>query len=132
MKLKPGLTLIETVIAILIIGISVTALLGLQGALSRGVFASHMMVDRLMLIKNMFIKADKDKLYDKDKSYQEQIDYPPTKLTYNVQQVSNKPIFKNFPNVIIERVEAEWPGILNRQSKELLVMFRFKPKAKST
>lgn len=80
---KSGLSLIEAIFAILIVGISVSSILALQIALTRGVFNSHNLLIRIAYIKNLFIKAELEKLYAKEAPYHENIEDPPTQITYN-------------------------------------------------
>jgi Tfp pilus assembly protein PilE len=125
-KTVQGLTLIEAMLAILIVGVSVTTLLSLQGVLSRGVFGAHGELLRLASITNLFVKADKDKLYSSEKSYTEKIEDPATTLTYTI-----KPL-KNFSHILVQKVEAQWTGILGKKRQEALVMLRFAPKVKKS
>ena len=56
---KSGLSLVEVIIAVLILGVATTSLLGLQGALIRGVFSAHALIDRLGFIRSFFVEVDK-------------------------------------------------------------------------
>lgn len=120
---KSGLTLIEVVLTILIVGISVTSILSLQGTLSRGVFSAHNMLERISYIKNMFVTADKDKLYTKDAPVEKKIEDPSLQISYS----RKKSPLKNFEHIIIEQVDAQWPSVLGTR-KESFITFRFEPK----
>ncbi len=126
---KKGLSLLEAMIAILIVGISVTSLLSLQGVLSRAVFGAHGIIDRIPYIKSMFVQADRDKLYEKEGIQERKIEDPVTTLRYSVAAPTDAQKFKAYPHLVIEHVEAQWPGLLGDQ-KETFTMFRFYPKEK--
>lgn len=126
---QKGLSLLEAMLAILIVGISVTSILTLQGVLSRGVFSAHALVDRIPYMKSMFAQADRDKFYEKQGPQEKKIEDPVTTLRYTVTTPSDAQKFKSYPHIVIEKVEAEWPSLV-RDQKEVFIMFRFYPKEK--
>jgi len=106
---KPGLSLIEVVLAILMIGISVITILSLQGTLTRGVFLSHAFIDRIAFIRSFFVEADRDKLFEDEKTHKKVIEVPQLSMTYKTIKPTGKGL-KGYKNLIIEQVEAEWPS----------------------
>lgn len=129
-KRMQGLSLVEAMLAILVVGISLTALLSLQGVLSRNVFGLHALIDRMPYIKNMFVQADRDKLYTKQGIQEKKIEDPPTTLHYSTSKPSDGQKFKAYPNIMIEKVEAVWSS-LRGTSRQTQIMFRFYPKGSS-
>ncbi len=127
MKLKPGLSLPEVVITLLIVGVSVPAVLTLQGSLSRAVFSSHSIIDRIPYIKSFFAQADRDKLYTRATGQKKIIDEPEMTLNYTVTKPTSKTL-KGFDHLVIERVDASWPRLFGQRS-ETFVMARFMPEA---
>jgi prepilin-type N-terminal cleavage/methylation domain-containing protein len=124
---QKGLSLIEVAVAILIVGVSITTLLSLQGILSRGVFGAHTLIERIPYIKNFFVEADRDMIYAKEGKAEKRLEDPPTTLRYSTATPTDAKKFQPFPHVLIEKVEAEW-SYLGRTRKESFSMFRFYPK----
>lgn len=126
---QKGLSLIEVALAILIVGISLVSLLSLQGVLSRGVFGAHTIIERIPYIKNYFVEADRDKLYTKEGVQQRKVEEPATTLHYTALAPVDTKKFKPYQHILIEKVEAEWTGIVGTK-RETFIMFRFSPTAK--
>ncbi len=121
-----GLTIFEVVLAILIVGISVTTLLSLQGALSRVVFLSHAFVDRIGFIKSFFVEADRDRIFQKEKELKKVIDFPPLTMNYSIKKPTAKAL-KNASMLEVERVEASYRTILGPKS-QTYARLRFVPR----
>ncbi len=126
MNVRSGLSLVEVMLALLIVGVSVTTLLTLQGKLSRGVFFAHALIDRIPYIAGFFVTAERDKFYLDQKSQKKTIDDPELVMTYTVSKSKNKSIAQ-FQQVIIEKVEAQWPTIMGTR-KETFTQLRFVPR----
>lgn len=125
-KLCSGFTLIETIIAVLIIGTSITVLFGLQSLLIKGVFFSHNIVERMIYIKNIFVKAEKDELYKKKEPTIKKISDPEMTLTYQAQELKDKKEFERFRYIVQEQVKAVWGNIFTKH-QEIFVSFKFVP-----
>lgn len=122
-SLRRGLSIIEVMLAILIVGVTVTTLLGLQAILQRGIFTSHALVDRIGYIKTFFVEADRDKLYEQEKSQKKTIETPALSMTYTVA----KPVgigLKSYQQIEIERVVAEYPTVFGTRT-ETFARLRF-------
>jgi prepilin-type N-terminal cleavage/methylation domain-containing protein len=105
---RSGLTLIEVVIAVLILGIATTSLIGLQGVLIRGVFSSHALIDRLSFIRSFFVEVDRDRLFATVTPPEKTIDDPPLIMNYT----QKKPISKSLAShtsLVVEHIETQWP-----------------------
>ncbi len=129
-KAKPGLSLVEVLIAVLMLGISVTTLLSLQGVISRGVFSVHATIDRIPYIRGFFIEADRDKLFKKDAPQTKKIENPDTRLRYSAETALPKSL-SAYKQLRLERVEAEWSTGFGT-SKETFARLRFVPQAEGT
>lgn len=125
-QLQSGLSLLEVMLALLIIGISVTSILRLQAVLSRGVYASHAVIDRIPFIKSFFAEASREGFYKREKEEKRTIENPPLVLDYSVIKPSSKTL-KQFKNISIERIDAQWPLFLGKTS-ETYGLIRFIPK----
>jgi hypothetical protein len=125
MSVRPGLSILEVMLALLIIGVSVTALLTLQGKLSRGVFFAHALIDRIPFITSFFVAADKDKLYLDKKAHKKVIEDPELSMTYAAATPSDKALVP-FKYLILEKIHAQWPTVMGSRS-ESCAMLRFVP-----
>lgn len=123
---KRGLSIFEVMIAILIVGITVTSILALQGTLSRAVFTAHAFVDRIAFIKSFFVEADRDKLYEDDEPHKKVIETPQLTMTYKVTKPTGKGL-KTFKHIQVEQIDAEWPTVFGKR-QETMGVLRFMPK----
>ena len=122
---RPGLSLVEVLIAVLMLGISVTTLLALQAALSRGVFSVHATIDRIPLIRNFFIEVDRDKLFKETAPQIKNIEQPQMRLTYSSKATLPKSL-SSYKQLYLEKVEAEWSTGFGT-CKETFARIRFVP-----
>ncbi len=127
---QPGLSIVEVLIAVLMLGISVTTLLSLQGVLSRGVFTVHATVERIPFIRNLFVEADRDKLFKKDTPQITTIEQPTLRLTYSPKGSLPKAL-SSYTHLQLETVDAEWSTPFGT-SKESFARLRFVPKVEGT
>lgn len=125
--LQPGLSLLEVMLAVLIVGISVISILSLQGKLSRGVYTAHAVIDRLPFIKSFFAEASREGFYKRESGEKRVLDNPSLTLDYAVGKPSSKTL-KQYQNIVIEQVKAEWPLFLGKRN-ETFGLVRFLPKA---
>ena len=127
---KKGFTLLEAMLAVLIMGISITALLSLQGTLMRRTFSAHALFERVIAMRNYLTEADKSKFYNDQKKHEKKLEYPLTTITY----VSKKDIqaLKKFPNMVLENVEAKWSGLTSKSNVIDLIALKFVPKVEKS
>lgn len=123
MNARPGLSLLEVMLAVLIIGVSVTTLLALQGKLSRGVFMAHALIDRIPYIAGFFVSAEKDRLYLERKSHTKKIEDPEVAMAYSVSKPTQKSLAQ-FQHLLVEKIDAQWPTIMGTRS-ETFAQLRF-------
>ena len=124
-KSAPGLSILEVMLAVLMLGVSVTTILGLQAILSRGVYTAHAFVDRIGFITTFFTEAERDRFFQEEGAQKRQIDFPPLSMEYSVSSSKAKSL-KNFQKVIVEQIDAQWPTVFG-QRKETFGMLRFVP-----
>jgi len=119
-----GFSLIEAIVALLIIGVVVGSLFKLQGQLFRGTFTAHALYERIAVIRNAFVRADQEEWYTKSKTKEYKDEGPSTKITYSFAKVSEQSAFKKIKNLYSERIDAEWPE-LRGTHKDTFISFRF-------
>lgn len=127
-SVRPGISLIEVVIAVLMLGIATTSLLGLQGALLRGVFSAHLVLDRLSFIGSYFTEIEKEQLIQKNVSHTKRIDDPSLSLTFALKKTTSSGLSSHV-HLIVEQVDAEWPTPFGVR-KESFARLRFRPQKK--
>lgn len=123
--LRPGLSILEVMLAILMVGISVTTLLSLQGILSRSVYTAHAFVDRIGYITSFLAEADRDKLFEEEKTQKKALEVPKLTMTYKVAKPVGKGL-KTIQNLIVEQIDAQWPTAFGER-KETVGVLRFVP-----
>ncbi len=124
-SVQPGLSLIEVVLAVLMLGIATTSLLGLQGTLLRGVFSAHSILDRLGFIRSFFVTADKDRLFKKGAVQTKVLEDPTLTLKYVQKRPASKALSAH-KHLVVEQVEAEWPTPFGTR-KDFFARLAFKP-----
>lgn len=126
MNAKQGLSLIEVMLAVLIVGISVTTLLALQGKLSRGVFLAHGIVERIPFIMSYFVSAEKERLFEDQKAHKKDIQDPELAMTYSASKATSRSL-ASFQHLVIEKIDASWPTVLGPRNETFAVL-RFAPR----
>ncbi len=126
---RPGLSLIEVVLTVLILGIAVTSILGLQGTLMRGVFTGHAFLERIGFIRSYFVIIEKERLYTKKSAQEKVLEDPPLKMRYTHQKPTSKSL-ASFAHLVVDQIEAEWQtsyGVRRDQFAQL----KFRPQKKA-
>lgn len=124
-NIKTGFTLIEAVMAVLVLGISFTVIFAFQSNLLKRVFSTHDFVLRAIYIKNFFVNTDLENTYEKD--INKKIDDPALELNYTSKDVNTIKALEKFKNVLIEKSEFSWNSIFGKR-KEIFITFKFNPK----
>jgi len=123
-SVKPGLSLIEVIIAILILGIATTSLLGLQGVLIRGVFSSHALLDRIGFIRSFFVEANKYELFKKG-PLKIVLEDPLVTMSYTQKRPISKGL-RGEDHLVVDQIDAEWPTAFGMR-KDIFSQLMFRP-----
>jgi len=99
----------EVMLAVLMLGIAITSLTGLQSALFRGVFSSHALIDRLGFIRSFFVEIDKDRLFATGTPPQRKIEDPALVMNYTQKKLTTKALVTD-THLTLEHIEAQWPS----------------------
>ncbi len=118
-----GFSLIEVIIALLIMGLSIGTIFRFQSQLMIGTMQSHGFFERLPTIKNMFARAQENTWYESPVPIVVKDEPTDTQLTYEVKKLATGSLAA-LPNLMLEQVHAEWPGYLAPRTAELIT-FRF-------
>lgn len=121
-----GLTLIEILFAIVLVGTSTLSLVKLQSVLLRGVFEAHALEERISVLKNVFVQAERESWKVASGTKQLDLADPETKITYTLSKSTETPLGK-IPGLYKERVEGSWDDIIGAR-QESFVSFKFDPR----
>ncbi|MBA3954419.1 type II secretion system protein [Candidatus Dependentiae bacterium] len=122
-----GLTLVELMFAIVLVGTSTLSLVKLQSILLRGVFEAHALEERISILKNVFVQADREGWQITAGTKKIEVADPETKITYTLSKSSGESALGKISGLYKEQVEGSWDDIRgNRQ--ESFISFKFSPK----
>lgn len=119
-----GFTLIETIIALVILGTVITTLFRFQGELLRGTFRWHATVSRISFMRNMFAMAQEEKWYTKNQTKEIKEGLRDTTLTYSFKKVSENGSLGKYKNLYTEQIQAQWSELTGTRT-DTLVGFKF-------
>ena len=127
-NISSGFSFVEVALAVLVLGIMLTAALALQNSSFTSILRYSEKLTRVLLLKEVLFDASfaraQNKPYDKqEKKVTEPIE---TTLNYSIAPVNKNSPLKNFSTILIEKAEASWAGI-TRQNKETMITFVYKP-----
>lgn len=125
-NLLVGFSLIEALVALLILSILLGSLFTFQSQLIRGVFRTHGVVERIPVIKNALTKIEQQQLYTKQETQKITDKETNTKITYQLKTIAQTSSLHAIKNLRQEIITAEWPSVLTTQDIEF-VGFRFYP-----
>lgn len=103
---KSGITIIEVVVAVLMLAAAGTTLMGLQGTLLRGISESHGFLERLGFIRSFFVVTHKNQQF-KRAEQTATLEDPSLRYTYQLAPTTS-PSLSSQKQVEVQRVEAEW------------------------
>lgn len=126
------MTLIEVVLAIIILAISSISIYTLQTNLFKGTFKVHNMLTRLTAMKNMFVESSKNKWHEAKTSHEVKLDAPDTTIVYNAISADKDANLKKFNHIVIEKITARWKSLFGKASNETLVALAFVPPQSNT
>ncbi len=123
--LRPGISILEVVIAVLILAAAGTSLMGLQGVLIRGVSSAHGIIERLGFIRSFFVVAQKDQLFKRAEQTLEK-EEPPMVMTYQKKRAVSSGLSKQ-EHLFVQEIDAEWQGPFGTK-KRLFSRLHFNPR----
>jgi hypothetical protein len=132
---QDGMSFIEVVLAVFIIGTSVTALLLLQGTSFSGLTTMGARLERIFLMKEYlstkaFDRAKKEKGTNQSPQ-KKTINEPKTTITYELKKPSRESSLKEQEHIKIEQCTAEWDEFATKM-QETMITFLFKPEPKKS
>ena len=126
----PGMTFIEIVFAVFILGSLLSSLLLLQSNVLKNIFNFSSRAERFLLLKDRLGKAAMEReKKTKSENKPETIKEPKTVIKYAVKKPSGESSLKKFESVAIEKVTAEWEH-WGAKEEETMITFMYKPEKK--
>jgi Tfp pilus assembly protein PilV len=122
-----GLTLVELMFAIVLVGAATLSLVRLQSILFRNVFAAHALEERLHILQNTLVQADREDWSSKVQTKQADSADPETKITYKLEKMDEGSALGKIPYLFKERVDGFWDDIIGARD-ESFISFKFNPK----
>lgn len=127
-SVKSGISLVEVIIAVLMLSVATSSLLGLQGALLRGVFSAHLILDRLSFIGSYFVEVEKEQLLASGSTHKKRIEDPSLSMEFSLKKVTAKGL-SSHEHLVMEQIDAEWPTPFGSR-KESFARLQFRPQKK--
>lgn len=123
-----GFTFIEVALAVLMLGIMLTAALGLQQSSFTSILKYSERLQHILLLKNVLFDAAFARAQNQGYDHLEKKE-DETSLHYATKKISENSSLRTFENVFIETAQTTWAGVL-RTTTESLIHFVFKPAKK--
>lgn len=126
---NPGFTLAEVAITVVVIGISITALLALEGTLLNNAFKTAQNSEYIIAMKNFFYEAQLKEFVQDDTLHEKVIDDGRVKLTYKVSPINEKSALKKVEDLVSVKIEARW-RVGNQEKVDSMITYLYKPQNK--
>jgi prepilin-type N-terminal cleavage/methylation domain-containing protein len=129
---NPGMSLIEVIVALLIVSLVIVASFKTQSALLRSATKTVNQLQVVATIKNYFMQATRDKFFDKDTPQEKTVDFPVMKLVYKATPAKDSSIFKNITGMVTEKITATWHEFGRDQTTSMVRFSYKKPEEKKS
>lgn len=123
-KHNSGFSLIEALIALVVLGILLGSIFSFQSQLIRGVFRAHAIVEHIPIIKNALVAVERDQLYAKEGVQKIENKESDATITYQISKIAESSSLASVKNLKKETITAQWPSLFTTGEIEF-VSFRF-------
>lgn len=106
MQQQDGLSLIEVMVAITIIGLALGSLITVQGRVLRRSIANARAVEHILAVKNFFVEITR--LGDKEKPREKALPELDLRMQYKQEPIKPASVLAKLKNLVVERIEATW------------------------
>lgn len=126
-----GLTLIEVMLALFIVGALLTTLFMTENVVFTRIVNYSSRIDHIFLLKQRLFQAAFDRAQggDEKTKHQEATNKPENALVYEEKKPSQNSALKDFESIVIEYVSSSWTDIMGKQ-KEVIINLIYKPEKK--
>lgn len=105
---RNGFALMETMLALAIIGIVLTTFMMVQAKVFKNVIISSFRIDRFYHIRNMFLETKIKPLKEEQTVWKKTIENPEVKLRYDKKPIDAKSELARFTGLFQEVATGEW------------------------
>jgi hypothetical protein len=120
---NPGLSFIEVMVALMIVSLVIIASFKTQGSLLRTTAMTVSKIKAVAALKDYFLDAEREAFLEKEGTQEKELEFPAMKLSYQATRAKDASVFKNIPDIMIEKVTATWSA---EQYTQTLVRFTHK------
>ncbi len=126
-----GFMLLEVLIALAIVGIALTPILGLQSNILRSIVHITARIERFFLAEDFFLQSRAAflKQESNETKQDKKVANPPTTLTYAAKPIKEEGAFKLLPGIIQEETEYQWQEG-NAKQRDMFISYVYKPRKK--
>lgn len=127
-----GFSLIEIMIAIIMLGMLMTAILNLQNSSFGSIISSSSKLTHILDLRNSFVTAAFGRAQEREQENTKKISAPePTPETaFSTDAINEQSSLKKFSNTFIEKAQTQWrKGIITLQEKMITFLYK-KPEKK--
>jgi len=124
-----GFTIIESVLTLVIIATSLTAIFTLQTNVMKSVFGSHYTIEHILGIRNFVVKNDQEEYYKSGKKLDKKIEGSDYSITYEPKSSKQFPALTPYKNVVVEKMKIDSKSVFLNNDE--FVFFRFNPEGKT-
>lgn len=124
---SPGFSFMEIIIAVLMLGMLMTAIFTLQNTTFRSVVDFSARLAHIFSLKNKLVTASRDRAQQTESQTKplDELTKESTKIIYTLEKVNEKSALKKFENVMIEKAVAQWQEG-TKKYQEILISFFYK------
>jgi len=128
--IKKGFTLLEVMVALAIIVVMATTVLGVQMTMMRTTSKATAVFERLWHMTNFLRKAEIESIVPESDSFEKRIKVsrPALELIYTIKKPSKNSKLSAYKDLFIERVDSTWISEQSKKNSDALITFLYKPK----
>lgn len=126
LSIKPGFTIIESVLTMAIIATALTSIFSLETKLIKSVFGTHDIIHHLIGVRNFIVADDQEEYYKQGKGLEKKFeDY-----TINYEPKTSKQFssLSSYKNIVVEKIKLSSKSVFKNQDE--FAYFRFNPEGK--
>lgn len=128
-----GFTLIETLLALVVMGLMFAPLFVTQGSILQGVGRNSRLYERIVAAKNFLVQSNFALAHGaKQRTLEKRIENPDARLVYTRSELSSDSrVGDRFQHIVVDRVAITWDDAGTSRS-DALVMFVYNPETKES
>jgi Tfp pilus assembly protein PilV len=125
-----GMSFIEVIVALFVMGTMLSSLLLMQGTIFSGLVTESSLLGRVFLLEDYLSRRAFAREKNEKEAFKspkmEKINQPETTIAYTLKKPSKESSLKGLEQLMIEHCSAAWNELAQKQ-KESMITFLFKP-----